>query len=222
MNILSMLVRLESALGRSNLTKQMVLIPQKPSLQSNSSKELNFVVGYDGSPRSQTALDLTLWIAHQTRLATHKQVTVQVVYVVDLEVECGKTKSSRTSTRSLSMKGRHPEMEGYQAASHSRAGGAIAELPSPSDFAPKQQSCQISRFEQADRILWQARHMAEEWRGSLETHLRFGSVVKELRDVVKAESASLLVLGCESPEESLVQQLGNDFPCPVLGVPPAL
>lgn len=221
MNILSMLVRLESALGRNNLTKQMVLIPQKPSFQANSSKELNFVVGYDGSPRSQTALDLTLWIAHQTRLATHKQVTVQVVYVVDLEVECGRTKASRTSTMSLGTKGSHPEMEGYQPASRSRKGGAIAELPSL-DLAPKQQSCQINRFEQADRILWQARHMAEEWRGSLETHLRFGSVAKELRDVVKAESASLLVLGCESPEESLVQQLGADFPCPVLGVPPAL
>ena len=83
MNILSMLVRLQGALGRSDLVNQMLLLPQAHSLQTSSDQEINLVVGYSSSPRSQTALDLTLWIAHQTRLATGKQVTVQVVYVVD-------------------------------------------------------------------------------------------------------------------------------------------
>ena len=83
-NIKPMLERLQSAMGRNDLIEQMVLLPgTAPSAKTASNKSVNLIVGYNRSPSSQTALDVTLWIAHQTRLATQKQVTVQVVYVVD-------------------------------------------------------------------------------------------------------------------------------------------
>ncbi|MGC1393998.1 MAG: universal stress protein, partial [Coleofasciculaceae cyanobacterium] len=82
MNIKSMLVRLGCAMNRTDLLEQMMLLPESVSQKDNSDKPINLVVGYDASPHSQTALDLALLIAHQSRLATQKQVTVQVVYVM--------------------------------------------------------------------------------------------------------------------------------------------
>ena len=216
-----MLARLENALGQTNLTKQMVLISPNKSLNKattrSSSEEINLIVGYNGSPRSQTALDMTLWIAHQTRLATRKQVTVQVVYVSSLGLEngAGRTSGKKSATKKNSHKLAYPDSM-IQPFSH---------LAHPSSVAvaepPPTQSYQFEQFEQADRILWQARNLAEEWRGSFKTHLRFGQVARELRQVVLAESGVLLVVGCESPEHPIVHQLGIKFPCPVLGLPPA-
>lgn len=218
MNIMSMLARLEHALGCPELTKKMVLLPQAHSVKSRSSKEINLVVGYNGSPRSQTALDLTLWIAHQTRLATGKQVTVQVVYVVNLNDACGQVKPfTRPATAKKAKSGSTRVAEAVGQSAARQANSAIAELPELTA-----QSCQMDQFEQADHILWQARHLADEWRGSLKTHLRFGPVAQELRQVVEAESASILLLGCESADNPMIQQLGKQFPCPVLGIPPAL
>lgn len=218
MNILSMLARLEHALGRPALAKQMVLLPQARSVKSPSSaQEINLVVGYNGSPRSQTALDLTLWIAHQTRLATGKQVTVQVVYVSNLEVACGQVRPFVRQNAGKSGKAKGDRTLELRAQANTRAAKrAIAALE------PTAQSCQLAQFEQADHILWQARHLADEWRGSLKTHLRFGVVAEELRQVVEAESASLLLLGCESADNPVVQALSQPFPCPVLGIPIAL
>ncbi|NDJ17043.1 universal stress protein [Myxacorys almedinensis A] len=202
-----MLVRLQDTLGCTDLVNQMLLLPQAklPVHSTASSSEINLVVGYSHSPRSQTALDLTLWIAHQTRLATGKQVTVQVVYVIDEWVQ------------------RMADMRPYCDLSRSvegrstQGGTAIAQLPDTEvQTVP---SSMASVFEQADRILWQARCLAEEWRGSLKTHLRFGSLAEELRTVVEAESASLMILGCESKNHPLVKQLGRGFPCSVLGIP---
>ncbi|UBF27026.1 universal stress protein [Kovacikia minuta CCNUW1] len=225
MNILSVLARLEDALGCVGLAKQMILLPQKTSVNFSPRKEINLVVGYNGSPQSQTALDLTLWIAHQTRLATRTQVTVQVVYVVNLETECGRSPyehqiapANFSSRKSVARR----QVEAYgNAAQHPRTNSAIAELPVLNEQPEQPQSCQVEQFDQADRILWQARHLADEWRGSLKTHLRFGQVAKEIRDVVIAESASLLLLGCNSSDNPVVQQLGTEFPCPILGIPPA-
>lgn len=222
MNILSMLVRLQSTLGRSDLVNEMVLLPKAHSLCPN--REINLVVGYSGSPCSQTALDLTLWIAHQTRLATGKQVTVQVVYVVEdketkIPVFCSiesVLEAEWSDSRPWSYQRRTEQLPQRQLT-------AVAELPEVMEAsAPSRQLGMAEVFEQADRILWQARCLADEWRGSLKTHLRFGSVAEELERVVQEEKASLLILGCESNTHSLVQQLGKEFPCVVLGIPAPL
>jgi len=163
-----MLVRLQGTLDRNDLSEKMVLLPgvaSTPAVKTDSEEAINLVVGYDTSPNSHTALDLTLWIAHQTRLVTRKPVIVQVVHVVN----------------------------------HN----------------------QIELFEQTDRFQ-QAHYLAQEWGGNLKTHLRHGSVSTELRKVVEVEAAALLFLGCSSVEHPVIQELGYDFPCPVLGIPNAL
>lgn len=158
-----MLLRLQYVLERDGHAQPVILSPGNPHAGSSwtkTSDTINLVVGYNGSPNSQTALDLTLWMAHQTRVATQRSVMVHVVYAI----------------------------RGKQ-------------------------------FEQADRILYQARCLAEEWRGSLTTHLQFGCTATQLKQVVMAEEADLLLLGCEAGKHPLVKQLIAELPCPVLGIP---
>ncbi len=229
-----MLARLEHALGCSDLTRQMVL-KLNPVMPSRSQREdINLVVGYTDSPESHTALDLTLWIAYQTRLATRKTVTVQVVYVVDPE-QSGYRRQTRSIDVALQAKMADRKGSLYRCGSTlepmSLITGAAAPEPSTKAVAlevaerhdrsvARDTNWQIHQFEQADRILWQARNLANEWRGSLETHLRFGSAATELRDVARKEAATVLVVGCESANHPLVKALGDDLPCPVLGIPP--
>jgi hypothetical protein len=74
--IKSMLMRLQNALGQPDLVEQMLLASGKTALdtaETQSDETVNLVIGYNGSPNSQVALDLTLWIAHQTRLATQSR-----------------------------------------------------------------------------------------------------------------------------------------------------
>lgn len=229
-----MLARLEGAMDRNDLIEQIVLLPEPASAASKWSKSttsVNLVVGYNASPNSQTALDLTMWIAHQTRLATQKQVTVQVVYVINenynrkvterlnsgdayrpsyyqIPSRFPNTSSSRNSTSSVSTQ---PKSQ------------AIA-VASKKEFVKEGRSKRIDFnqsdfFEQADSILWQARCLAEEWRGSFKAHLRFGEVSAELRDVVETEAATLLFLGCNSVDHPIVRNLSSNFPCAVLGIP---
>jgi nucleotide-binding universal stress UspA family protein len=240
--ILPMLVRLEYALGCPDLSKQLVLI-SKPKAAS-STEDINLVVGYDGSPRSQTALDITLWIAHQTRLVTRKLVMVQVVYVIDtnysnaalLDHEIEHNSIGELSLpfisaqptlplsplRSLNTALEKAEPAALEyAAVRANAACLVAELPKPQPNACDIANWQVQQFEQADRILWQARHLADEWRGSLKTHLRFGNVAEELCQVAIAESATVLLIGCESANHPMVESLKSQAPCPVLGIPAA-
>ena len=231
-NIKSMLVRLQTAMGRSDLIDQMVLIPAKkasPNERARYNKSVNLVVGYNRSPSSQTALDVILWIAHQTRLATKSKVTVHIVYVVDDDQSnnCSdifnfQKQASNTPARQHSL--------ALQTAS-------ITETATPVLTRPRQAIDSHTRvtsvdpcclramfydrnhFHQADQILWQARCLADEWGGAFTAHLRFGNVGKELREVVEAEAAALMLLGCSSAKHPLIQKLGADFPCPVLGIP---
>jgi len=233
-NIKPMLVRLEGAMDRNDLIEQMVLLPEPASAAakwSNSTKSVNLVVGYNASPSSQTALDLTMWIAHQTRLVTQKQVTVQVVYVVDENQNNQYSDGLKTANASNSSKDQLPSELLNTSLKESKT--SVLTQPKPQALAtspkkavksrrPKPTSCQADSFEQADRILWQARCLAEEWRGSFKAHLRFGDVAAELREVVESEAATLLFLGCNSVSHPIIQQLGTHFPCSVLGIPTEL
>jgi nucleotide-binding universal stress UspA family protein len=161
-----MIMRLESALGRRDLADSLVLL-SRPSFPSQSLKTeehtTGFVVGYSGSAHSQSALDLALCLAHQTRLASANPVLVHVVYVVD-----------KTRPKTIA---------------------------------------------NADRILWQARCLASEWRGSLHAHLRVGQVATELSQVASEMQADVMLIGCHQKKHPLVHQLAEHTPCSVLGLP---
>ncbi len=197
-----MMARLETNLGVPRLAEQLWLIPPTAPDLSQELAEINFLVGYSHSEKSQAALDLTLWIALQTRLATNRPVTVQVVYVA---AEMATVAASTNSSRPFNP--------------HRGRKGAVATLTSP---PPITALARVAQFEQADRILWQARSLATEWRGSLKTHLRFGDIAIELGEVAQAENATLLIVGCDDRADHLVARLSETMLCPVLGIPDAL
>ena len=207
MKVKSMLMRLQTALQVENLSEQMLLISGEPLLLTDSaapaqkSKGTTIVIGYNDSPNSRTALDFALWMAHQTRLASRTQVIVHVVYVLNQEISLGLPSKS------------------------SGAGTATLTRPVVSVTGIRETTPVISLnklLEEGDRILWQARSLGEQWRGSLEAHLCFGDVATELCRIVEAESADILFVGCSSDRHPLIQQFTPHFPCPVLGIPTEL
>ena len=219
-----MLARLQMTLDRTDLTERLILSEprthslqsaalQIPTLQSTGlsvEQGYTLVVGYSGSLRSQAALDLTLCLAHQTRLATGKPVTVQVVYVVEEEAEAPLYAPAALVSAVSEPVGRR-----------NRTRTSVLAMPVSRKTVTQEAHDRASQFEQADRILWQARCLADEWRGSLKTHLRFGSVAEQLAQVVEAENASLLILGCESCRLPLIHQIvRQNLSCTVLGIPP--
>jgi nucleotide-binding universal stress UspA family protein len=207
MKVKSMLMRLQTALQVENLSKQMLLIPGEPMFLSPATapnkepKGTTIVIGYNDSPNSRTALDFALWMAHQTRLASRTQVMVHVVYVLNQEVSVGMPcRSSGAGTATLTR--------------------PATSLTGVREVAPAVSLNKL--LEEGDRILWQARSLGDQWRGSLEAHLCFGDVATELCRIVEAESADLLFVGCSSDRHALIQQLTPRFPCPVLGIPTEL
>ncbi|MBD2185768.1 universal stress protein [Planktothrix sp. FACHB-1355] len=214
-----MLMRLQSSLGRDDLCDRIVLLPQPKKTviaADESSNSLTLVVGYNGSPKSHAALDISLLIAHQTRLATSKQVTVQVVYVL----EQNQSNQRQDIFRKSSIDAMSIE---FLSASGSKSGTPVltrTKLKTSIDSCSlKETFSEYYSFEQAESILWQARCLVEEWRDAFAAHLRFGSVATELRKVVESKSADILFLGCKSSDEPIVQKLGCNFPCAVLGIP---
>ncbi|MEH1840578.1 MAG: universal stress protein [Nostoc sp.] len=201
-----MLTRLQSATGRDDLIEQMVLLPEpkKPfSKKPQQAKAVNLIVAYDASPNSHTALDIAFWIAHQTRLATNAEVTVQAVYVLE-------DNSISQYPNVLSLPIQQPPFE-CQISEISKS--AIQVLTQP------QLQTVVTPLQQADIILWQARSLAEEWQGSFKSHLRFGCISTELKKVVESEAADILFLGCNSVNHPMIEALGSNFPCAVLGIP---
>jgi nucleotide-binding universal stress UspA family protein len=218
----------------------------------NLGQALNFVVGYNSSPKSHAALDLTLWIAHQTRLVTRQPVVVQVVYVLESAADLGSdilgSDIKDMNLFSANLGGGYqpesqplPGMAMMRQPAGSGVGGAQGEsrrqawsestdwaapacalMPQPvlSGYQPQSQAqLGAESLGFADRVLWQARCLANEWRGSLETHLRFGNLGQELCQVVQEQAATLLILGCHTPHHPLLQQWGQQLPCPILGIP---
>lgn len=202
-----MLMRLEGALGLDGLSEKLVLTPGLAATypgKQHSPAEINLVVGYNGSPKSHAALDLTLWIAHQTRLVTQVPVIVQVVHVVERSehLPFAPFSSAWTNDRSMAY------LESPQALSmtESRSNQATATPVAP----------------QAVSILQQAQQLAQEWGCSVNTHLRVGTVALELRRVVETTAGVLLFLGCNSAAHPIVQHLKPELFCPVLGIPDPL
>lgn len=209
MQIKPMLARLQSATGRDDLIEQMVLLPQpnKPFFKKpQKAKAVNLIVAYDASPNSHTALDIAFWIAHQTRLATNTEVTVQAVYVVE-------NNQSNQYPNILSF----PQQQSSLECEVSEVSKSVAQVLTQ----PKLQTA-IAPLQQADIILWQARSLAEEWQGSFKSHLRFGCISTELRKVVESEAADILFLGCNSVNHPMIEALGSKFPCAVLGIPSSI
>lgn len=209
MQIKPMLARLQSATGRDDLIEQMVLLPEpkKPfSKKPQTEKALNLIVAYNASPNSHTALDIAFWIAHQTRLATNAQVTVQAVYVVQ-------DNQSSQYPNILSFPEKQPSLE-CQISEVSKSVTLVL-------TQPKLQTV-VTPLQQADITLWQARSLAEEWQGSFKSHLRFGSIATELKKVVESEAADILFLGCTSVNHPMIEALGSNFPCAVLGIPTSI
>jgi nucleotide-binding universal stress UspA family protein len=207
-----MLARLQSAMGRNDLIDKMVLLPEPKQEQIKES--INLIVGYDASPNSHTALDIACWIAHQTRLATNQQVTVQAVYV--LEESCPIDYSNI-----LSFGKRSPTIE-LPISEQTKSLTSVITQPQLTGIKSYLQTDTITPLQEADRVLWQARSLAEEWQGSFKSHLRFGCVSTELRKVADLENADILFVGCKSVYHPLIQALGSDFPCAVLGIPDSI
>jgi len=209
-----MLVRLQSAIGRDDLVEQMVLVPEpkRHSLTNlKTEKAVNLIVAYNASPNSHTALDIAFWIAHQTRLATNQQVTVQAVYVV--EQNQGDKYQDKLNWANYLTSCECSASDVYQSTT------SVLTQPKLQEITQHLKAQTVVPLEQADKILWQARSLAEEWQGSFKSHLRFGSVAQELKKVVESEAADVLFMGCKSVKHSLIQTLGFNFPCAILGIP---
>jgi nucleotide-binding universal stress UspA family protein len=209
-----MLARLQSAIGRNDLIDQMVLLPEpeKPFFENVTKAEsVSLIVGYDATPDSHAALDVAFWIAHQTRLATNQQVTVQAVYVME-------DHDSSQYSNILNFAKRLPSLE-CQVSNISKSITPVLTQPKLRVMTQSLPEKTLVPLQQADKILWQARSLAEEWQGSFKSHLRFGDISTELRKVVESEAADILFLGCKSINHQIIQSLGSDFPCAVLGIP---
>ncbi|MBD2280614.1 universal stress protein [Aphanizomenon sp. UHCC 0183] len=209
-----MLARLQSAIGRDDLIEQMVLLPETQksfSKRVSQAKSANFIVGYNGSPESHTALDIACWIAHQTSLATNSQITVQAVYVVEENFNC-------QSVDIFNVANNKAQLES-QFSNTSKPATLRLNQPKGTAILPQLERESRTSIKEADRIIWQAKTLAEEWQGSFKSHLRFGNIAKELKKVVQLESADILFLGCQSSNHPMITTLSRNFPCAVLGIP---
>ncbi|WP_404783589.1 hypothetical protein [Altericista sp. CCNU0014] len=222
MNIKATLARLGCTMADTRAARDLLLLPGPDRVESSQAAEasdtINIVVGYSGSQNSQAALDLTLLIAYQTRLATRKRVVVQTVYVLEGIYHPQKPLLSTAVGNAISAQ-RDLEWGTATATVSERRTDKSALARRHTVNCVDVRAAQLQCFEEADRVLWQARTFATEWRGSLNTHLRFGSPAIELSKVAQQEEASIAIVGCHSSEHDLVRQMKDICSCPVLGIP---
>lgn len=217
MNIKTVLARLHSTLGLDARIDRLLLLPliESSSLKVAETSPTALLVGYDGSANSQAALDLAFCVAHQMQLATQQQVMLHVVYVVDCDTsrlaQSRRAKRAKSNIKSKTIKSKSKKLVSQPASVESTVSCGTAIL-SQSDIGNR-------NLEEIDRVLWQARCLAEEWRGSFTTHLRFGNLAAELEAFAAEENAALLFLGCHSASHPLVQQLKGKISCSVIGIP---
>ncbi|MDB9441323.1 universal stress protein [Sphaerospermopsis kisseleviana CS-549] len=205
-----LLARLQGAIGRHDLIEQMVLLPApKKCLSEKNSlvKSIKLIVGYDGSPNSHTALDIAFCIAHQTHLASNIQVNVQAVYVLEEQASISDYHKFNYPPNWAGLTHQYFELS-----------QSTTMVLTPS----KPQLLTTSAPEKADKILWQAKNLAQEWQSDFKSHLRFGNLSNELKKVVELETADALVLGCQSINHPVIESLDPHFPCAVLGIPRCL
>jgi hypothetical protein len=217
-----MLTRLQNTIGRDDLIEQMILVAPTIPMGAQSSWDTHptndktdklmhsakFIVGYNSSCNSHTALDIALCMAHQARLASNMQITVQAVFVVEDQNWYTQDTNIPTINQSL-----HEYL--------------VCDLPNTSkSLTPVLTEARFERnlttLEQADTILCQARSLAEEWQSHFQAYLRFGSVATELKEIIKSEGADVLFLGCNSPDHPIIESLGSDLRCVILGIPSAI
>lgn len=207
MKVKPLLARLQNTIGRYDLMDQMVLLPESTKCidqQDSPKKSLNLIVGYNASPNSHTALDIAFCIAHQTHLATNIQVNVQAVYV---------SEENLVSHDSHNLNYLKNQLVGEDPVCDLSISKSMVLTPLKPDLA------NTSISAKADRIIWQAKTLAQEWQSYFKSHLRFGNLSSELRKVAELEAADALFLGCQSAEHPLINSLGGNFPCTVLGIP---
>jgi nucleotide-binding universal stress UspA family protein len=223
MNIIkSLLARLQSRLDSDGLADQLLLLQPEGRATVRAAanglsvdQPINLVVGYSGSEKSQIALDLTLWMAYQTRLATNRQIVVHVVYVIEPVQSMHQFLPATLAEVTNEWRQQAPTENQYYGVSAGKTVLKQRQL----DRNLQQRFSQLQAYEDADRILWEARTFAEKWKGNLSTHLRFGTVAEELATVLDIEEADVLILGCSCPQQSLIEQLQGRCPCPVIGIP---
>ncbi|RUT01833.1 hypothetical protein DSM106972_064560 [Dulcicalothrix desertica PCC 7102] len=195
-----MLTRLQNTIGRDDLIEQMVLAPEPPISIENKSNSGKFIVGYNSSRQSHTALDIALCMAHQARLASNMQIIVQAVYVVEDNQSC--------------------YIQETYLSIHQPVYADIVSTSVLTEARLKSECLMI--MEQTDAILCQARSLAEEWQVDFDCLLRFGCAASELKQIVELEGADVLFLGCNSVKHPIIKSFGADLQCTILGIPSSI
>jgi hypothetical protein len=216
MNVKTVLARLQSTLDLDDRMDKLLLLPRltDPTTTPTRLPSAALAVGYDGSVNSQAALDLAFCVAHQMQLATQQQVMIHVVYIT----AHAPAKASQIQRVAKRVKPNVYRLQSQpKQAANTRSGKSLPLNPSP-NLSTEQNEHSLDEI---DRVLWQARCLAEEWRGSFTAHLRFGELASELESFVKEEQVALLFLGCHSATHPLVQALKDSLPCSIVGIPVA-
>ncbi|BAZ09440.1 hypothetical protein NIES4071_12480 [Calothrix sp. NIES-4071] len=211
-----MLTRLQNTIGRDDLIEQMVLVKEPNiAVENKFINTAKFIVGYNSSCHSHTALDIALCMAHQARLASNMQITVQAVFVVEDNQNLYIQGQRDTHNFSSSTNQHVYEYLACDLTDRSKSSTSVL-------METRFKSESLTVLEEADAILCQAQRLAQEWQSNFSCLLRFGSLAQELRQVIDSAGADVLFLGCNSADHPIIQSLGTDLRCAILGIPSSI